>query len=124
MADQMRKNDEDQLRRDKVDENQYEVSSDYSEETAAEIAAPVTYDEDRGRDIDDRKGTRSGGRGVGITALVLSILSLFIMPIFLGAAGIVLGIIANSKGARGFGTWAIGIGIVSLLVGIFIMPFF
>lgn len=86
MADQMRKYDEDQLRRDRVDENQYEVSSDYSEETAAEIAAPVTYDEDRGRDIDDRKGTRSGGRGVGITALVLSILSLFIMPIFLGAA--------------------------------------
>lgn len=96
--------------------------SEFREETAAEIAAPVPIV--RGRDREDNRERAEGGVGMGWAALVLSILSLFVMPILFGAAGIVLGFIARRRGAEGLGAWAIGIGAVSIIVGIFILPFF
>lgn len=96
--------------------------SEFREETAAEIAAPVPLV--RGRDREDGRERAEGGVGMGWAALALSILSLFVMPILFGAAGIVLGFIARRRGAEGLGAWAIGIGAVSIIVGIFILPFF
>ncbi|WP_327967113.1 hypothetical protein [Bacillus xiapuensis] len=96
--------------------------SDYREETAAEIAAPVPVT--RRREVDDVRGRAEGGTGTGYVALALSILSLFVLPILFGAAGIVLGFIARARGAAGIGAWAIGIGVVSLIIGIVILPFF
>jgi hypothetical protein len=95
--------------------------SNYKEETAAEIAAPVRLNRGRARDYDRAE---TGGRGVGFAALALSILSLFVMPVLFGAAGIVLGFIARRRGAEGLGNWAIGLGAISIIVGIFIVPFF
>lgn len=102
-------------------------TSEYREENAAEIAAPVTlsrkkYDKltDRSKDGEESRA----GTGVGYLALALSIISLFVIPILFGAAGIVLGFIARGKGASGLGAWAIGIGIVSIVIGLFITPFF
>jgi hypothetical protein len=66
----------------------------------------------------------TGGRGIAGLALALSILSLFVMPIILGAAGIIIGFIARRRGATTLGAWAIGIGAVSIIVGLFILPFF
>lgn len=97
-------------------------SSEYREETAAEIAAPVPIF--RGRDEDDARERVEGGAGIGTVALALSILSLFVLPILFGAAGIVLGFVARRRGAEGLGAWAIGIGAVSIVIGIFILPFF
>jgi hypothetical protein len=94
--------------------------SEYREETAAEIAAPVPVI--RRRERDDLR--TEGSASIGYIALALSILSLFVMPILLGAAGIVLGFIARRRGAEGLGAWAIGIGAVSMIIGIFIIPFF
>ncbi|MBB5324726.1 membrane protein insertase Oxa1/YidC/SpoIIIJ [Anoxybacillus tepidamans] len=92
--------------------------SDFMEETSAEVAEPVRrYDEK-----DEREG--ANGSGWGWTALVLSILSLFMMPILLGAAGIIVGFIARRRGAETLGAWAIGIGIVSIIIKLFIMPFY
>lgn len=96
--------------------------SEYREETAAEIAAPVSIGRERDRDVD--RDRAEGGTGMGWAALALSILSLFVMPILFGAAGIVLGFIARRRGAEGLGAWAIGIGALSIIVGIFILPFF
>jgi hypothetical protein len=98
--------------------------SDFREETAAEIAAPVPLGRRRG--FDDLKGRARGeaGTGTGFLALALSILSLFVMPIIFGAAGIVIGFMARAKGAEGLGAWAIGIGAVSIVIGIFVIPFF
>lgn len=61
---------------------------------------------------------------MGTLAIALSILSLFVLPILFGAAGIVLGFVARSRGAAGLGAWAIGIGALSIIVGIFVLPFF
>jgi hypothetical protein len=94
--------------------------SEYREETAAEIAAPVPVI--RRKEHNDLR--TEGGRSTGFVSLALSILSLFVMPILLGAAGIVLGFIARRQGAEGLGAWAIGIGAVSIIIGIFIIPFF
>ena len=96
--------------------------SEYREETAAEIAAPVPLV--HRRDREESRERAEGGTGMGWAALVLSILSLFVMPILFGAAGIVLGFIARRRGAEGLGAWAIGIGALSIVVGIFILPFF
>lgn len=96
--------------------------SEYREETAAEIAAPVPVVRRRG--YDDIRGRTEAGTGTGYVALALSILSLFVLPILFGAAGIVLGFVARRRGAVGLGAWAIGIGAVSIIIGIFVLPFF
>ncbi|MCM3114846.1 DUF4190 domain-containing protein [Neobacillus sp. MER 74] len=97
-------------------------SSEYREETAAEIAAPAPLV--RRKEHDGVREKAAGGTGIGTLALVLSILSLFVMPILFGAAGIVLGFVARRRGANGLGAWAIGIGAISIVIGIFILPFF
>jgi len=89
----------------------------YDEETAAEIAPPLDYEV---RDSD----TETGGRGVGYAALILAILSLFMVPVWFGIAGIILGIIARARGATSLGNWAIGISIVSLVISILFAPLF
>lgn len=100
-------------------------SSEFREETAAEIAAPVPIIRKREQQGQQgQKGQAVGGTGMGTLALVLSILSLFVMPILFGAAGIVLGFVARRRGAEKLGAWAIGIGAISIVIGIFILPFF
>lgn len=95
---------------------------EYREETAAEIAGPISFE--RKRSFDDLRGRTAGSVGIGYLSLGLSIFSLFVMPILFGAAGMVLGFIARRRGAEGLGAWAIGIGAVSIIIGIFILPFF
>ncbi|MBO1512297.1 hypothetical protein I7822_11525 [Metabacillus sp. BG109] len=102
------------------------MEDDFKEETAAEIAAPVNLRRDYA--VVDREADRDEvvgeGRGMGYLALALSIISLFILPVILGAAGIIVGFIARRRGANALGAWAIGIGAISIILGIFIMPFF
>ncbi|WP_163101928.1 hypothetical protein [Peribacillus alkalitolerans] len=113
------------LYRSRADEDDVKIYEPgrYEEETAAELTAPVIF----GRDVDRRETVReemSAGRGFGYTAIILSILSLFTLPILFGAAGIVLGFLAQRRGAVTLGAWAIGIGAFSIIIGIFILPFF
>lgn len=100
---------------------------DFNEETAAEIATPVHMNRyERYDDIDDndRDDVDTGGRVIGWAALALSIISLFVLPVILGAAAVVLGFVARHKGAGTLGAWSIGIGVVSIIIGIFVLPFF
>lgn len=126
MADQERKNELMVIReRDEIGTTDQFGAADYLEETSAEFAAPAAYN--RGNVREEREDRTEGavaGRGVGFAALILSILSLFVLPILFGAAGIVLGFVARRRGATGLGSWAIGIGAVSIIVGMFILPFF
>lgn len=115
-----------------------ELMNQYDEETAAEITTPIqntvgsrSYQHDA-RDSEERSETaeandysqNTAGRGIGSFAIILSILSLFFMPIFLGVSGIVLGFITRFAGSRSFGNWAIGIGVFSLIMTLFFSPFF
>lgn len=122
MADQERsKKVVDLRKRDELGDHNYYGTTDHLEETSAEIAAPSLG---RGIAYDDEIETGTQGKGIGFAAVILSILSLFVSPILFGAAGIVLGFIAKRRGADNLGSWAVGIGAVSIIVGIFILPFF
>jgi hypothetical protein len=111
-----------------IDMNEPSDEKKAIEETSAEIATPQYYNGMRETKLDthhDRtSGVGYGGTLVGTIALIVSILSLFMMPFLLGIIGIIGGFISRSKGAKSLGSWAIGIGAVSIIVGIFISPFF
>jgi len=100
------------------------ADSSYNEETAAEVAAPINYGTTNREVRNTTDDNVASGTGLGWLALALSIISLFVMPVLMGAAGIIIGFIARRRGATGLGAWAIGIGAVSIIVGIFILPFF
>ncbi|MDM5298759.1 DUF308 domain-containing protein [Bacillus pumilus] len=117
--------DEDVKRYDREIDTQFSHDDGYLEETAAEITEPYQASRDReDRHVRDQVGDKSGGKGIGYTALAIAIISLFVMPVLLGVAAIVVGYMARRKGAQGLGGWSIGIGIVSVILGIFITPFF
>lgn len=121
MADLDRKDmDQDLHKESQLFEEDYFGTGGYHEETSAELAEPLILNR---RGIRDHDEVREGGKGVGMAALALSILSLFVFPILFGIAGIILGFVARKKGASS-GTWAITIGAISLILGIFILPFF
>jgi hypothetical protein len=128
LADQERSQQEQDLRHsEEIGEKNEYGSRNYTEETAAEIAAPVSLGRDNDRE-DNRKDNSAGmdlsGGLMGYAALALSILSLFVLPILFGAAGIILGFVARRRGAGTTGALAIGIGVISIIIGIFILPFF
>lgn len=118
--------------RQKVDQglqNESQFSNDgymgtegYQEETAAEVAPPISRNQ-QGTGTNNQGAVKEGSMGLGLAALALSILSLFVFPILFGITGIVLGFIARGRGSK-IGTWAITIGAISLLLGIFVLPFF
>ncbi|MDQ0213890.1 hypothetical protein J2S13_000284 [Oikeobacillus pervagus] len=112
------KNDRNKVNLEKERE---EIPSIYDEETAAEIASPVSVNRESFRDQVDAE---TGGKIAGWAALILSIISLFAAPILFGAAGIVLGFVARRRGAETLGAWGIGIGVVSIVLGLFVYPFF
>ncbi|WP_273129893.1 DUF4190 domain-containing protein [Bacillus weihaiensis] len=130
MADENKFNYEE---RDRYDDPNYkgitpldrEIETDYQTESAAEIAAPVNMRNNYTAETVNTEDEVVGeGRGMGFLALALSIISLFILPVILGAAGIIVGFIARRRGAKATGAWAIGIGAASIVLGIFITPFF
>lgn len=93
-------------------------------ETAAEIAEPIRGRMRRSDDEDIDGSPKSGASGIGVTGLVLSILSLFMWPYLLGIVGIVLGIVAYRRDARTLGGWAIAIGVIGMLGALVIYPYF
>jgi uncharacterized membrane protein YdbT with pleckstrin-like domain len=99
---------------------------DFMEETAAEVTEPVRtiHREENNNKEDGRNAEEANGKGLGWLALAFSIVSLFIMPVILGAAGIILGFIARRRGAETLGAWAIGIGVVSIIIAMFVLPFY
>lgn len=103
------------------------------EETAAEIAPIGTQvrplgegdrdDDNLMAETDNAEEAEAGGVALGWTGLVLSILSLFFLPVLTASAGIVIGFFSYRGGARTLGLWAIGIGLLSLLIALFFAPF-
>ena len=86
-------------------------------ETSAEFIDPAEY---------NRAGTTgtSTRNSVGIVALVLSIASLFILPVILGILGILVGLFATKADSRIMGIAAIVIGVFSVFAGLLVYPFF
>lgn len=95
----------------------HEPDSSRNEEFAAEITAD-----------DYELKSDEGNHGETITmygwiGIALSVISFFIWPVVLGAAGIILGFISRSRGADTLGNIAIAAGAVSIIVSLFFAPF-
>lgn len=90
--------DEDFRRNDREIDTHFSNDDGYLEETAAEIAEPYQASRDRvDRRERDQVGDDSGSKGIGYTALAIAIISLFVLPVLLGVAAIVVGYIARRK---------------------------
>jgi hypothetical protein len=108
-------------------------ADDLREETAAEVAPTIRGDRAEGvfraDETDNRVGDGEtteeavGGTGLGWTALVLSLVSLFFLPILMATVGVVTGFFAYRNGARTLGMWSIAIGLFSIVLGLFFTPF-
>lgn len=110
--DQDQFNDVDNNGNREYDEEE-KVDYDYNEETAAE---PVVDERLFAEESDDKS---SAGTGIGWLAIVLSAIGLVFLPVVMGAAGIIVGIIARKQGAHALGAWAIGIGVVAIVIALF-----
>ncbi len=109
-------------------EEEHLTDTDFMEETAADYATVDDVNDDRPLDREEdeevsERGEMTAGRGIGTFALVLSILSLFFMPVLLGAA-IIVGFVSRRYHAKTLGNWAIGIGAVAIVMTVFFSPFF
>ena len=93
----------------------------YHEEIAAEMIRTPYKRFEQGANK-PQKGNLS--RLIGFAALFLSVLSFFVAPFVCGIIAIVLGFIAQRKGEISIGAWAIGISALSIILAIFIIPFF
>jgi hypothetical protein len=115
-------------RYDREDTERREYEDDFMEETAAEVL-PLreqgrVHERELEREENFEGDAENEGRGVGYFALALSILSLFFLPVLLGAAGIIVGFFARRRGAHTLGNWAIGLGIASIVISLIFAPFF
>jgi hypothetical protein len=96
------------------------------------VAVPVLHDEEYATELAEPMGQLSQFDGIaepinrtwGWSALVVSILSLFIIPVIFGSAGVVLGIIAYFRGNRMLGGWSIAISLISIFTSLVLVPYY
>lgn len=91
------------------------------EETATEMDV---FDDDLITDPDEHDRIENPVSSIpGWIGLALSILSFFMMPIIIGGIAIIVGFIARNRGAEWLGNTAIAIGVISIVVRMFFLPF-
>lgn len=95
--------------------------SDRDEETAAELTADDM--DTRINEVDDGDNDLNVNSPLGWTAIALSIISFFWLPIILGAAGIIVGFMARNRGSTMLGYTAIAAGVLSIIISLFARPF-
>jgi lipopolysaccharide export LptBFGC system permease protein LptF len=89
--------------------------NDSDEEFAEEVAVPSipgTHTESNS-ERSTKAAEKSRIKRIGYAALILALLSMFIWPVILGPAAIILGYMAFRGGNRGLGTWSIALGLLS-----------
>ncbi|RDW21787.1 nucleoside recognition domain-containing protein [Oceanobacillus chungangensis] len=108
---------DDESRNNEYHFNDVETDSARNEEFASEITAD-DYRADRNDDTGDVISS------YGWIGIALSVISFFMWPFVLGAAGIILGFVSRSKGADTLGNIAIAAGVISIIMTLFFRPFF
>jgi hypothetical protein len=95
------------------------------EEYAAEIAPHSSNSEKfyRQTDVMDPAQAITKSRGIGYTAIVLALLSLFAWPSFFGPIASVLGYFAYKGGSKALGAWSIILGLISLTAYVLWLPY-
>ncbi|GAA4858133.1 hypothetical protein GCM10023310_41640 [Paenibacillus vulneris] len=107
-----------------------------SDEYAAEISstfgppvqAPVHTRESSKRKMESATDVGAEARGqsrwLGYTALAAAILSMFMFPVTLGTAAIVIGGLSYMRGIRALGVWSVILGLISLAGYFLLLPLY
>jgi hypothetical protein len=96
------------------------------------VARPVLHDEEYATELAASEPMRQFSKADGAeeptnrvwgwSGMVVAILSLFILPVIMGSAGVLLGIIAFLKGDRVLGGWSFAISLVSIFTALILVP--
>jgi hypothetical protein len=90
----------------------YEIKGS-EEEFAEEVTVPSGTVTETNSERSTKPAELSRSKRIGYAALILALLSMFIWPVILGPAAIILGFMAYSGGKRGLGSWSIALGLLS-----------
>lgn len=93
----------------------------YDEEFASEAVKEDDI-QDELMNIEDRTDDPDLKNVYGWIGVALTLISFFIAPLIFAIVGIILGFVARRGNARILGNFAIGIGVVSILVRLFLLP--
>lgn len=122
MGKNKRKNNE-ETRAERMRAEDVEQKAENNEEFAQDITpAGPALSRDRGDRRADDDRIVDAGRGLGITAIILSVLAFFLWPYILATAGIIIGVISARRGSS-LGWWAVGIGVIALIIATLALPF-
>ncbi|MBD1371203.1 DUF4190 domain-containing protein [Hazenella sp. IB182357] len=102
----------------------HEDQGDYKTEFAQDVAPmPAGFSGDReGSEEQEVDEETDSGRGLGIAAIVLSLLSFFFLPFIMASAAIIVGIISVRRGSA-LGWWGISIGVIAMIIMLIAAPF-
>ncbi|MRG29361.1 hypothetical protein [Laceyella tengchongensis] len=117
MADRPNHHTDEEERVSKLDHDE-EVAAEFSPTPAGIPIRTNNKERNEGEDAD----TENSGVGLGITALILAVLSFFMLPFLLAPAGIIIGAIAARRGSS-WGIWAVAVGIIAVIVSLIVLPF-
>ncbi|MFC0522589.1 hypothetical protein ACFFGV_03150 [Pontibacillus salicampi] len=93
-------------------------------EIAQEAAADINHVRDPIKSDERESDMQSEVQtGFGWLAVILAVVSFFVLPVVLGAAGIVLGFMSKRRGADTLGNTAIAAGAISIVLTLFFAPF-
>lgn len=87
-------------------------------EFGSELAAPPGSAAGGG----DAANRIDAGGTIGVFGLLLAILSFFFLRSILGPAAVVVGFMAFVKGAKRYGVWSMGLGIISFVIFLATLP--
>ncbi|MCZ8511194.1 hypothetical protein O9H85_01815 [Paenibacillus filicis] len=115
-------------KRFKQDRLHRESGGDNWEEYAAEVAPYMPLRETAAPETpvrqEDNPAPEERSRWAGYSALILGLLSLLILPTFLGFASIALGALAYFRGQRALGIWSVVLGLIALAGYILLVPLY
>ncbi|UOQ42503.1 hypothetical protein MUN89_10895 [Halobacillus salinarum] len=120
--EEMRDEELEELEEDR-DPEQPVYGDSYEEEFAQEATA-VPISEPMQNEEQETTMDNNVNAGMGWLGLTVAVLSFFFAPIIMGAAGIILGIVAKRRNADTLGNMAIIVSVISILFSLFFAPFY
>lgn len=116
-------------KRQAADVREHQADTEFAADVSPVPVRPLHVEEDNDSPSYLKDGAveaepGSASKVLGWTALIVSLLSLFVFPSLLGPAGAVIGFFSFMQGSRTLGAWAMILGLVSLFVALFLSPFY
>jgi hypothetical protein len=111
-----------ELSRENKDHENQGTKEEFSTELAAPtVSGPVT---EKNSERSTKPAELNRSKTIGYAALFVALLSMFILPVVLGPAAIILGFMAYRGGKRGLGTWSVALGLLSFAAYFLLLTFY